>query len=347
MTETAVLLCFAVATGIHVVLCAVVGVFAYYRVNYLALAWILGICAVVLAVVGCFSADVAAGHPEPFHPAMMWMMLTGIFLQSIYTFGFSMPGFLQWERMWRYAMPIILLGAISGLFGDKWWSRILVFLVGVGYIANIYLLPRRLAKRTPIPGYLKGYTLLLTLSYAFYIYVSMNYKPLLLCAFVVCFTLQNFYLVFLVLMRLGQHLSQPVVSEEGASEGKKEAESRELADDFNERNLARYQTVERWMHENKTMWTDNSFNRDVLCREVGINRQLLLQCLRSQGHNNIHEYLMLYRIKELKKLIVRGEITQVSESVDVGFGAVKTARQCFERVEGMELDEFIRVHRRN
>ena len=100
------------------------------------------------------------------------------------------------------------------------------------------------------------------------------------------------------------------------------------------------------MKENKRQWMDFTFNRESLCREVGLNRQLLLQCLRSQGHNNIHDYLMLYRVKELKYLIERGEITQMSECVDAGFGAVKTARSSFEKIEGENLDDFIERHRR-
>ena len=46
-------------------------------------------------------------------------------------------------------------------------------------------------------------------------------------------------------------------------------------------------------------------------------------------------------VEELKRLVVRGEITSVSDSVDVGFGSVKTARSCFDRIENQSLDEFI------
>ena len=83
MTKTTVLLSFAAAATTHLVLCIVSAVFAHYRVKYLALAWILGICAAVMAVVGYFSESVAEGQPGVLHPAMMWMLLIGTFLQSI------------------------------------------------------------------------------------------------------------------------------------------------------------------------------------------------------------------------------------------------------------------------
>ena len=346
MTKTTVLLSFAAAATIHLVLCIVATVFAHYRVKYLALAWILGICAAVLTVVGCFSESVAEGQPGVLHPAMMWMLLIGTFLQSIYTFGFSMPGFLQWERMVRYASPIIVLGVVHALFPDAWWLGLLSLLVGVGYIANIYLLPRRLAKKTPIPHYLEGYTFFMALSYAFYIYVSLHYSPILLCIFVLCFTLLNCFLVFLTLKSLAQHLPQPGLSEKNETQADEKEEPQTTDDDFNERNLARYQVIERWMAANKSAWMDFTFNRECLCREVGLNRQLVLQCLRSQGHNNIHEYLMLYRVKELKCLIERGEITQLSECVDAGFGVVKTAKACFKKIEGVALEDFLEGHRK-
>ena len=342
MTEKIVLLSFAASATIHFVLCIVTAVFAHYRVKYLALAWILGICAAVLCVVGYFSESVASGHPGELHPAMMWMLLTGTFLQSIYTFGFSMPGFLQWERMLQYAMPIVLIGVVYALFPGARWVGVLSLIVAVGYIANIYLLPRRMAKKTPIPHYLMGYTFFMTLSYALYIYVAVRYSPILLCVFILLFSLLNCFLVFITLDGLAQHLPQPEVGDEtdttDTGQGKPEPT------DFNERNVENYRVVEHWMATHKHVWVDSTFNRDKLCIEVGLNRQLLLQCLRSQGHNNVHEYLTRYRVKELKRLIERGEVTQLNECVDAGFGVVKTAKMSFQRIEGIALDDFLKEH---
>jgi AraC-like DNA-binding protein len=86
---------------------------------------------------------------------------------------------------------------------------------------------------------------------------------------------------------------------------------------------------------------NNGFNRDKLCDETGINRQLMLQCLRSQGHNNIHEYITTYRVEELMRLIRQGEVTSVSDCILVGFVTPKTARACFERIAGSNLDDFL------
>ena len=125
-------------------------------------------------------------------------------------------------------------------------------------------------------------------------------------------------------------------AEEAADEdGKSERE------DFNEANLQRYHRLEAWMQKNRAAWTESTFGRDQLCREVGLNRHLVLQSVRSQGHNNVHEYINRYRIEELKRLILRGEVATVGESVDAGFGTVATARSCFKKMEGIRLDDYM------
>lgn len=72
----------------------------------------------------------------------------------------------------------------------------------------------------------------------------------------------------------------------------------------------------------------------------------MLQCLRSQGHNNIHEYITTYRVEELKRLISLGRIRVVADCDLVGFGTPKTARSCFERIEGTALDDFLLRYRK-
>lgn len=116
--------------------------------------------------------------------------------------------------------------------------------------------------------------------------------------------------------------------------------------DFNEMNHKRYMRVQLWMQTHKEAWLNNGFNRDKLCDETGINRQLMLQCLRSQGHNNIHEYITTYRVEELMRLIRQGEVTSVSDCILVGFVTPKTARACFERIAGSNLDDFLLRHKR-
>jgi AraC-like DNA-binding protein len=138
---------------------------------------------------------------------------------------------------------------------------------------------------------------------------------------------------------------EEVVVNDEQAEKDEQAELAKLAD-FNEMNQKRYMRVQLWMQNNKEAWKSNRFTRDKLCEETGINRQLMLQCLRSQGHNNIHEYITAYRVEELKRLIRIGEISSISDCDIVGFTAPKTARSCFERIEGKNLDEYIQQHKK-
>ena len=111
-------------------------------------------------------------------------------------------------------------------------------------------------------------------------------------------------------------------------------------EDFNEANLKRFERVEYFMQHVRE-WQDNTFGRDRLCEATGINRHLLLQCLRSQGYNNCHDYINSYRINALKHGVSAGKISTVTDCLAVGFGSPKTARSCFERMEGMSLDDYL------
>lgn len=185
------------------------------------------------------------------------------------------------------------------------------------------------------------------LSLVFYLYTALYYTPMLLCCFLVLFTIVNFFWICYSIDSLVLKVPHPDIRLDSI-----EADEIEVSDvesqveetqqrDFNEMNLQRYLCVQKWMQSNKELWIENGFSRDRLCEETGINRQLMLQCLRSQGYNNIHEYITMYRVQELKRLIVVGKITSVSDSYLVGFVAPKTARSCFERIEGENLDAFI------
>ena len=86
---------------VHFVITAVMGLFARHRVQYLCLAWVNGIFCCTLFGASCFSHAIAEGEPGILHPAMLLAVLCACYLQSIYLLSISMPGFLQWERMWR------------------------------------------------------------------------------------------------------------------------------------------------------------------------------------------------------------------------------------------------------
>lgn len=111
-------------------------------------------------------------------------------------------------------------------------------------------------------------------------------------------------------------------------------------EDFNAANLHRFEVME-YVMQNERPFTDTSFNRERLCRLSGFNRHMALQSLRSQGYNDIHEYISRYRVAELKRLILEGKVTEMKQCPVVGFKNVKTAQANFERYENCDLAQFI------
>lgn len=356
----------------HLVTACVVGIYARYKVQYLSLMWVDAIFAFAIIFASFFYVEIAEAKPAFMHPLMLQTLLAISFLQSIYPLSVPMPGFLQWGRMLRYAIiPISLIistAILLPLMGKDTilrspneiltkfyhWDvllRLASLLFSIYYIINIFRLPRILARKANVPNYLIGYCTALGLVLVFYVYFSIYYSVHLVGVYMVLFTLLNLYLAFRTLEEIACHLPSPSISEELLENEACEEESettdpeREKVEkddrDFNEQNLRRYETIQHWMLHNKGIWLNSSFGRDQLCKELGFNRHLLLQCLRSQGFNNVHDYIVSYRIAELKRLIHHGEITQPSESTLVGFGTLITARNCFQRVEGISLDEFI------
>lgn len=365
MNETAILLTFVSSTVAHFIIACVTALFARHRVQYLSLTWVNGIFFAVLLFVSFFSYDVMIGAPGLLNPAMLLAVLCACFLQSIYPLSIPMPGFLQWQRMVRYAMPIAVLLVVYGialllgsdiiyvytaeeLMANLLSSDILLRICAIGligyYIGNIFMLPRRLTRHADVPRYLIGYCTALGMSVLFYLIIAIFYDLRMLCAYIIIFTLLNLYLTFRELETIALRLPKPVI-EEVTEAPTEEAVAKAEQEDFNEANQQRFQRVQFWMQNNREAWIDSSFGRDRLCQEVGYNRHLLLQSVRSQGYNNVHDYINSYRIAALKQMIQRGQIRTVSESVDAGFGTTKTARACFQKFEGITLDEFLQQHK--
>lgn len=346
---------------------ATTGIYARHKVQYLCLAWVNGIFGFLLAFVAFLSNQIAEGEPGIMHPAMIMPLLCGVYLQSIFPLSIPMPGFLQVKRMIKYARPVIgliavytvarLLGSkivimnsfnevIQNLLSSDVLLRILALGISIYYIVNIFLLPRRLVHKTDIPSYLIGYCVCLGFSVVFFTIVSILYNPTALMIYIIIFTLLNTYLAFRTLEEIAIHLPQPVlieVEEEPTEDTVEKAEK----EDFNEANLLRFKRLEFWMQNHKEEWTNNTFGRDKLCEAVGYNRHLILQCVRSQGYNNVHEYINRYRIEELKYLITKGKISALGEVVDAGFGTIQTARSCFLKMEGTTLDEFWNLYKKD
>lgn len=371
MGANTILLTLACSAMAHLVMTCVMALYARHRVQYLSLAWINGIFSAILIGAAVISGMIPSGQPGILNPLMMIMLVVGCFLQSIYPLSIPMPGYLQWGRMWKYASPAIVLIIIyllaflvgenmeefytfaevrEHLFSLSMLLRLAAFLLALFYVFNIFMLPRLMVRHPSVPRYLKGYCIVLSFSAVFYLAVCIVYDPTLLMVYVVIFTLLNMYLALRALETMAMTLPHPVIEAvEDIAEETLMAEAEEAADedgksereDFNEANLQRYHRLEAWMQKNRAAWTESTFGRDQLCREVGLNRHLVLQSVRSQGHNNVHEYINRYRIEELKRLILRGEVATVGESVDAGFGTVATARSCFKKMEGIRLDDYM------
>ena len=371
MGANTILLTLACSAMAHLVMTCVMALYARHRVQYLSLAWINGIFSAILIGAAVISGMIPSGQPGILNPLMMIMLVVGCFLQSIYPLSIPMPGYLQWGRMWKYASPAIVLIIIyllaflvgenmeefyafaevrEHLFSLSMLLRLAAFLLALFYVFNIFMLPRLMVRHPSVPRYLKGYCIVLSFSAVFYLVVCIVYDPTLLMVYVVIFTLLNMYLALRALETMAMTLPHPVIEAvEDIAEETPMAEAEEATDedgksereDFNEANLQRYHRLEAWMQKNRAAWTESTFGRDQLCREVGLNRHLVLQSVRSQGHNNVHEYINRYRIEELKRLILRGEVATVGESVDAGFGTVATARSCFKKMEGIRLDDYM------
>ena len=149
---------------IHLVLTAVMALFARHQVKFLAIAWIMGIFTACFFGIAPY-ASTEGPHPGILHPAMLAALLAISFLQSIYPLSIPMPGYLQWERMWRYASPAIVFLCFyaigfavgskhvivesfddvrSNLLSGDLLVRLGMLFTSFYYIANIFLLPRRL-----------------------------------------------------------------------------------------------------------------------------------------------------------------------------------------------------------
>lgn len=340
---------------------SVLFLYSRYKIEYLALAWITAI----FGVGGCISIPFILHYEGTdfgiLHPYMLVLLVASSYLQSLQPLGIAMPGYLQWGRMWKYAIPAIIVLSIYalGVLLDsepvviKHFSEIpekllqsdillRVTCVGVSiyYIVNIFRLPHLMVKHTQVPRYVKAYGSAIGIVATYYVISAIFFSMINILIYLCLFSLLNMYIFFRTLETMAIHLPKPAIkqiqeapTEEWIAEVEKE--------DFNQANIQRFNRVEFFMQQKKE-WTDNTFGRDRLCEATGINRHLMLQCLRSQGYNNIHDYINSYRINALKLKIKNGEIKTPNDSVIVGFGSGKTARNCFERMEDQSLDEYIK-----
>ena len=189
MSATTVLLILSCCATAHLVIACVLALYARHRIEFLCLAWINGIFGFSLVGAAFFSAIIGSTQPDAMHPLMMLYLVAVCYLQSIYPLSIPMPAFLQWKRMWTYASPAILLIVLYGgvmLFGgrqvilhsasDLWQNffnigvllRLASLILSLYYIANIFMLPHRMARHANLPRYMLGYCLALGISALYY-----------------------------------------------------------------------------------------------------------------------------------------------------------------------------------
>ncbi len=343
---------------------AVIALFARHKVEYLSLAWVLGIFGFSIIFILPFANDIQVTQLGIMHPMMLIPLLAIVFLQSIYPLSISMPGYLQWNRTWGYALPVIIVIAFyliamalgltpvilrtwadvrSNLLSLDLLFRIIILMLSIYYVINIFRLPKELLRLPDIPNYIIGYTTALGLSSVLYIWVTVHFNLGLFEIWLATFTLVNVYIGMRVLETIALSLPKPAMKNVESQPKEEEILETELAD-FNEANKKRFERVEFWMQHNTQKWKDYTFGRDQLCAETSINRHLLLQSLRSQGYNNVHEYINTYRIYELIRLIDEGTLTSLRDCVDAGFGTIKTARTTYEKIIGGSLDDYLSNH---
>lgn len=345
----------------HIVITSVMALFARYKVRYLSIAWITGIFSLMLAILLPFCGLIEVTRPATLHPGPMFGFMVWVFLQSIYPLSIPMPGYLQWERMWTYALPVIIVGLAYGIltvFGMTapnyysvgevlahfWtadvWLRLAMLGVSIYYIINIFRLPKVMLRIPDVPHYLFGYATLLGLNSCLYLWLVISFTVGEFELWLVVFTLANLYICLRELETMAIHLPKPVIEAVGEAPEVNVIEQTDR-EDFNEANRQRFERVEFWMQHNRDAWKDFTFSRDNLCENTGINRHLLLQALRSQGYNNVHEYINAYRVEELKRLVANKQIQSMKDCMDAGFGTIKTARAAFLRVQGETLDDYL------
>ncbi len=357
--------CLLVALTAHLMMTAVISVFARHKVEYLSLAWIVGIFSAVILGTLIFETTIANSNPGLLHPAMLLTLTATIFLQSIYPLSITMPGFLQWGRSMRYALPAVILFAIYGLmllvghrpiqvrsladisdnlFTSDLLLRFAMLGLSIYYIVNIFRLPRVMLRNPDTPHYLFGYAFALGLSLCIYIWLTIDYSIGHLCCWTLIFTAVNAYLCFRTLETIAIGLPLPEIIEEAEQQQIENIQDlqRQEEDDFNEANHHRFELMEQWMQHNKSAWTDFKFGRDQLCTATGINRHLMLQSVRSQGYYDIHEYISRHRIAEVQRMIRCGRATCVQDCLDAGFASTKTLRSSFEKFTGKNLDNYLR-----
>lgn len=352
----------------HLTMSIVFFIYARRSVAYLAQAVIQLLVFVIYAVALFFVAMHGTSELTPlgmFHPTLLMALLVTSFLLSIIPLGMVMPGYLQAGRMIKYASPtaglilLYLLGLLAGsrpiiiddfealcsslLSGDV-LLRVASVMLSTYYVLNIIVLPHRLNSRAgySLPANVVTYASLLGIVQLLLVATSIWFSYPLIILYEVLFTSVSVMLSSCMIkanIRVQPYPEIHIVDNPPTTQEIAEVEDK----DFNVANARRFESIEYAMQHEKP-YVAPDFNREALCRLSGFNRHILLQTLRSQGYNDVHDYISRYRVSELRRLIETHKITDIRQHDSVGFRTLKTAVLAFERYEHEDLAAFIKRH---
>lgn len=363
--RTLLIICTELVAVTHLTMSVILFIYSRRSVAYLAQAWTTLLTFVIYGVALFFVStmpETSALHMGMFHPALLLALLVTSFLLSINPLGMVMPGYLQAPRMVKYALPaaaiivLYLLGLVVGsrpvhidsfdtlrrsfLSGDV-LLRVASLMLSMYYVLNIIILPHRLIRKSgySLPANVVSYASLLGIVQLLFVFSTVWLSYSLVMVYEVLFTAVSLMLTGCMIKANISVQPYPEIQPVEAPPTLQEISQAEQ-EDFNAANLQRFQSIEYAMQHEKP-YVASDFNRDRLCRLSGFNRHIVLQALRSQGYNDVHDYISRYRVSELRRLIETGEVTDIRQHESVGFRTLKTAVLAFERYEHEDLQQFI------
>ncbi|MDN5423504.1 MAG: AraC family transcriptional regulator, partial [Chryseobacterium sp.] len=104
-----------------------------------------------------------------------------------------------------------------------------------------------------------------------------------------------------------------------------------------------FEKIENLMKE-KHLYKDVSFNISKLAVEMNINSSYISKAIRYKGYPNFNNYLNLYRINCVKKLLDENDLERVTLMyiyTEAGFSNQSTFNRVFKQIEGTTPSEYI------
>ncbi|SHF84526.1 helix-turn-helix domain-containing protein [Chryseobacterium sp. OV279] len=101
--------------------------------------------------------------------------------------------------------------------------------------------------------------------------------------------------------------------------------------------------IEHMMNE-KHFYKDVNFNISKLSTEMGVNSSYISKSIRHKGFPNFNNYLNLYRINCVKKLLDENDLERVTLMyiyTEAGFSNQSTFNRVFKQIEGTTPSEYI------